>query len=196
MLPILTKTFNLPPINKKEVLRYSGCSSNADSELLLRLDEAIEISSRSIDPRVCFCELDLTDCDFPPSLDLAKNLRDSKKIIIFAATIGISIDRLISRYSVISPATALLLDAIGSERIEALCDAFENYQKEKKAEEGYILRPRFSAGYGDLSIEYQKNIFELLNPASHIGLSLCESYLMSPSKSVTALIGIEKIKGI
>jgi 5-methyltetrahydrofolate--homocysteine methyltransferase len=61
---------------------------------------------------------------------------------------------------------------------------------------GESLRPRFSAGYGDLPLEYQKKIFDLLDPHTQIGLTLNDSYLMSPSKSVTALIGVEKIKGI
>lgn len=196
MLSVFTETYSLPSVDKKEVLRYAGCrSSSADEELISRLDSAIDMVLPHLEPRVCFCELAVSDCDFPSSLDLKKNLRDSESVIFFAATVGISIDRLIARYSITSPATALLLDAIGSERIEALCDAFEDSQREKKSEYGMILRPRFSAGYGDLSVEYQKNIFELLAPSLRIGLSLCDSYLMSPSKSVTALIGVEKIKG-
>ena len=114
-------------------------------------------------------------------------------VIFFAATLGIELDRLISKYSVLSPATALLLEALGNERIEALCDCFCEDMRVSREAFGEILRPRFSAGYGDLPLEYQRKIFTLLDPPSRIGLTLNDSYLMSPSKSVTALIGVEKI---
>ena len=54
------------------------------------------------------------------------------------------------------------------------------------------LRPRFSPGYGDLPLELQKDVFRVLDCPRKIGLSLNESLLMSPSKSVTAIIGIGK----
>ena len=52
------------------------------------------------------------------------------------------------------------------------------------------MKPRFSPGYGDLSLEMQRDIFRVLDCPRKIGLTLNESLLMSPSKSVTAIIGI------
>ena len=192
----LVKSYSLPPIDKREVLRYAGVRSSIgeSAELISRLDEAIALMGDVLNPRVCFCELDIRDCDFGSSLDIKKNLRNSHSVIFFAATLGIELDRLIFRYSVLSPATALLLEALGNERIEALCDRFCEDMRQIKLMRGESLRTRFSAGYGDLPLEYQRQIFDLLDPPSHIGLTLNNSYLMSPSKSVTALVGIEKIK--
>ena len=50
---------------------------------------------------------------------------------------------------------------------------------------------RFSPGYGDFDIGFQKEIFKLLNCPKNIGLSLCDSFIMSPSKSVSAIIGLK-----
>ena len=58
------------------------------------------------------------------------------------------------------------------------------------AKEEKHLRPRFSAGYGDLSLSVQKDIFSVLDCARKIGLTLNDSLIMSPSKSVTAVVGI------
>ena len=58
------------------------------------------------------------------------------------------------------------------------------------AEEGKSLRPRYSAGYGDFSLENQRGIFDLLSPAKHIGLTLKDNLIMVPEKSVTAVIGL------
>ena len=194
----LVKSYVLPSINRREVLRYAGIrsSSGETAELFSRLDEAIALMGDVLNPRVCFCELDIRDCDFGSSLDIKKNLRDSHSVIFFASTLGIELDRLIFKYSVLSPVTALLLEALGNERIEALCDLFCEDMRQIKFKMGESLRPRFSAGYGDLPLEYQRRIFDLLDPPTHIGLTLNDSYLMSPSKSVTALIGVEKIKEV
>ena len=193
----IVKSYSLPQIDRREVLRYAGVrsSSGETDELICRLDEAIALIDGKLSPRVCFCELDISECDFGASLDIKKNLCNSHSVIFFAATLGIELDRLIFKYSVISPATALLLEALGNERIEALCDCFNEDMRETKLANGEALRPRFSAGYGDLPLEYQRKIFDLLEPSTQIGLTLNDSYLMSPSKSVTALIGVEKIKG-
>ena len=108
--------------------------------------------------------------------------------MIFAATIGVEIDRLIAKYSRLSPAKAFCCQAIGAERVEELCESVN----EKLGAGGEMLKPRFSPGYGDLPLETQKMIFSLLDCPKRIGVSLGDSLLMSPSKSVTAFAGITK----
>ena len=92
----------------------------------------------------------------------------------------------------ISPAKALIFQAIGAERIEALCEAFARDIHDRCGKIGAATGPRFSPGYGDLPLDIQKNIFAALDCPRKIGLSLNESLLMSPTKSVTAIIGIKE----
>jgi len=56
-------------------------------------------------------------------------------------------------------------------------------------EKGLYLRPRYSPGYGDFPLTYQKEILELLNAQRRIGLTRTESNMLVPTKSVTAIIG-------
>ena len=79
-----------------------------------------------------------------------------------------------------------MLQAIGAERIESLCNVFEN----ELIRQGHELGTRFSPGYGDLPLELQKDIFAALDCPKQIGVSLNDSMLMSPSKSVSAIIGL------
>jgi len=176
-------------INKKEVLRYAGVKE-ADEKTLSLLDECIKEAEGFIKPKICYDEFEVTlsDCvEFPfgsvKSEKLLKNLKECKKVIIFAATLGIEYDRLLLRYSKISPAKAVLLEALGTERIEDFCDEF-------CCKVNPFTKPRFSPGYGDLPLEFQKEIFKVLDCSKKIGLTLNESLLMSPSKSVTAIVGI------
>lgn len=191
---IVTKTYNEPPFCEREILRYAGCKS-PDSETLSLMHTCIKEARDELSYKVCYRELPVSvnnsSCDFEyftlESQNLARNLNSCKSVIVFSATVGVGIDRLIAKYTRLSPAKALMLQAIGSERAEALCDTFcENIKKEKNV----ILRPRFSPGYGDLPLPVQRDIFSVLECSKRIALFLNDSLLMSPSKSVTAFVGI------
>ena len=186
-------------INRREVLRYMG-GGHSDAEVEHLLDAVIDEAQDAFTYRACARELPILiegeriDMGFATvqSRDLAKCLADCDAVILFAATVGVGIDRLITRYSRLSPARALCMQALGSERIEALCDALCEEWKREYAGRGLLLRPRFSAGYGDLPLALQTDIFACLNCAKHIGLTLCDSLLMSPTKSVTAIVGVKR----
>lgn len=193
---VLSKIITPPPINKSEILRYAGAKSE-DENFLLLLEECLSELENKLTYKVCYCEMNATIndslCNFEilklNSNNLSKNLNGCNKVLLFAATIGIEIDRFITKYSHISPTKSLIFQAIGAERIESLCDCFCNeYMKENNIS----LKPRFSAGYGDLELEIQKDIFRILNCSKNIGLSLSDSLLMTPTKSVTAFVGIKK----
>ncbi len=190
----MTKIYSEPELCKNEIFRYSGCKS-ADEHISKLIDSCLDEISGKLTYKVCWCELplEITNeiCDFNCiklcSKNLAQNLSGCKSAVIFAATIGVEIDRLIAKYGRISPSRAIIYQAIGAERIEALCDAFcEDLEFQK----GVALKPRFGPGYGDLSLECQKDIFNMLECTKKIGIFLNNSLLMSPSKSVSAIVGI------
>ena len=192
---VYTKAYIAPQINKREILRYLGARDDVP-EISALVDECIAEAEAALSYKVCFCEVDiLRDGDTlalgavkTSSEALNKNLLGCERAVIFAATVGVSLDRLIARYSVLSPSKAVVFDAIGAERVEALCDEFST-DIASECE----TRPRFSPGYGDFPLEAQKDIFALLDCPRKIGLALNESLLMSPSKSVTAIIGKVRI---
>ena len=189
------KTLTLTPRepNIGEIIRYMGGADTRETVELIR--DCLKLTEGRFAFRVCFTELDVkADGDTlhlgeytVNSSDLCKCLGDCRRAAVFGATVGLEIDRLILAYGKISPSKALCLQAIGAERIEALCDSFCEYLKQS----GKTIRPRFSAGYGDLSLEFQRDIFELLDCQRKIGLTLSDSLLMSPTKSVTAIVGYQ-----
>lgn len=197
MNTVLRKSYADLPVSKKEVLRYSGCK-NVTGEISELLDSACKEAEGTVAFRVCYAEFSLkiegSECDFSfsrvASSGLAKNLAGCKSAVIFAATIGLEFDRLIAKYNKVSPSKALILGALGAERIEALCDEFCKDLALEKKSQGLYLRPRFSPGYGDLPLEFQKDIFRVLDCPRQIGVTLGDNLLMSPSKSVTAVVGI------
>ncbi len=124
------------------------------------------------------------------SKSLKKNLEGCDEAYILAATTGINSQRLIEKNSIISPIKGIITDCVGSAAIEAFCDKINLSIHENPD----FLRPRFSPGYGDLCIDCQRKIVEFLCANKNIGLSLTESLMMVPKKSVTAIIGIGKEK--
>lgn len=196
MQGILVRQYDAPPIRRDEILRYAGARGDASS-IEPTLSECLREAQKVLTYSVCYTEFsieekeNLLDLGFvtTESRDLQKNLSGCSSGIVFAATVGVALDRLIARSAATSPTKALLLQAIGAERIESLCDLF--CRDLAREQENYHLRPRFSPGYGDLPLEIQKNIFALLDCPKRIGLSLNQSLMLSPSKSVTALIGRE-----
>ena len=193
MIPIEYKKLKLPPFNRKEILRYAGLKTDDGTPM----EECI-CEMQDIEGAVVFTELDIVrledSIDFgafkTSSKDLSKNLGSSEKVLIFAATIGILPDRLIAKYSKLSPTKAMLIQAIATERIEAFCDAFCEERRKYYTDFNLNLKPRFSPGYGDLPLELQKHIISMLDCQKYLGISLTESLLMMPSKSVTAIVGL------
>lgn len=194
---ILVKKYDEPQVNMREILRYMGCKEATDDVLDL-IDVCLNEIGGKLSYNVCYdtypIQVSDNKVDFGfvscQSNDLALNLHSCSKAIIFGATIGIEIDRLIAKYSRLSPSKALCFQSIGAERIESLCNIFNDEITSSQLSKGLYTRPRFSPGYGDLTLDIQKDVFTVLDCPRKIGLSLNESLLMSPSKSVTAIIGI------
>ena len=185
--------FILPEFDRKEILRYAGGKGETGAELSALLEECLTECKSDFSPRVCFRVLEreaffhLFDKEQKSRL-LQTRLQGCDRVLIFAATVGIGIDRRILKYASISPAKALLFQAVGAERIESLCEVFCQEVSQSYGE----TTARFSAGYGDFPLTTQSRFFELLDCARAIGLTLTDSLLMTPTKSVTAVIGLGK----
>ena len=123
------------------------------------------------------------------SKDLARNLRDCSQIVLFAATLGPQCDQLIRRAQVKDQVKAAVFQATGAMYIEKCVDLLNEKIKQDAEAQGKTTRPRSSPGYGDLSLEVQKSFFRLL-PCQRIGLTLMDTLIMSPEKSVTAFVGV------
>ena len=195
MAVVEVKEYTLPDFDRKEILRYCGVK-DADDGFLAVLNDCIKEAQDCILARVCYALLPLSvdgdSCDFTyfitRSKSLANNLRGTKNAVAFVCSVGVGMDRLIVKYGKISPVKALCMQAIGSERAEALAEAFCRDLKGKY--QG--VRGRFSPGYGDLDLQVQEKLFALLQPEKYIGVGLSQSLLMTPSKSISAFVGVEE----
>lgn len=186
-------------VDRKETLRYLGYrGQEPDEQTAKLLEEVTEELEKDSLPKSIYREYDCTvegnHVKIGPlnvvSQHLSKNLQGCEKAVILAATIGRCADMMIKKYSVINMAKAAVVQAAGASAIENYVDEVETKVRKSAEERGLYLRPRFSPGYGDFSLDYQKEIFQLLECSKRIGITLTEGNLMMPTKSVTAIIGL------
>lgn len=193
-------------IDKAEALRYAGQREGPVSpELLALLDVCAEEIMRlarprltyrrfSIEPEVGALRLSGTRV-FLPGNDIARHLKGCGGLVLMAVTLGVEIERAIRRCQVTDMAAALLLDACASAAVESACNRSEMVIR--KAVEGPPpwLTARYSPGYGDLPLALQRPLLDLVDAGRKIGLFVSGSGIMTPQKSVTAIIGLRETPG-
>lgn len=183
-------------MNRAEILRYLRTSSKTDDERLLRLiDECCLEVNVCVEPktlhRIFDCEV--TDDSLIignivfHSKRLADTVKGCSRVCIFGATLGTECDRLLRTYSRADISKSMVLQACLASKIEEVCDGLEDTLKA----DGMSLRQRYSPGYFDLDIKENKEIFDMIELTKRIGITLTDTYQMVPTKSVTAIIGIE-----
>ena len=186
-------------INRREIYRYLGLGTASPDERTSELTEdCIRELSGVISPRSFSRSFPLSflpdgtmdfGCFTVNSGNLRKNLKECTEVILFAASLGTGPDFLIRRYSRLEMSRAVVLQAAAAAMIEGYCNEVNAALKEEAGRRGLYLRPRFSPGYGDFSLEYQRQLCRTLEAEKTVGITLTDSLLMMPSKSVTAVIG-------
>ena len=192
---VLIKTYAPPPVDEREILRYAGVRGEADEHTRELLSSCLEEAKDAFSYRVCYCTLPVSRWEefFGKDGDCAlaqKRLSGATYFVAFAATVGLEIDRLLLKNGISSPSKAAMLQAVGAERIESLCNAFCEELADTWNEKGLRIGARFSAGYGDFPLSAQTRLFARLDCQRKIGLTLSDTLMMTPTKSVTAIVPI------
>ena len=187
-------------VNRKEVERYLGYRglTTIDEKMQSVIEDCIREMEEAMTPRCIYktfpIEWDGESCEFAgirvePG-NLTRNLKGCKEIVMLAVTIGPGADRLVKRSEIRDMLKAYTYQAVGAAAVEAWCDEVNERIKLEAADRGLYTRPRFSPGYGDFPLEVQKDFERILEMPKSIGVSLSESLLMTPTKSITAVIGL------
>ena len=164
----------------QEAVRYLGYGKNPVDEATSRLVEKGFLELEKVSAlRSVFRIFEMNRIDEEKvaigtlqisSKSLARNLNHCEKAVLFGATLGTGVDRLIARTSLTDMANAVVLQACAAAMLEEFCD-------EKQ-----------------FDIGFQKSFMQMLDCAKAIGLTMTESFMMTPTKSVTAVIGASRIK--
>ena len=177
---------------KENALKYLGYLDNqVDSNTEILLNECLK-ELEQVTPKFMYQiytlthhpltikELNLT-INYPDLIDLFDSC---DRIVIIACTLGLQLDQQLRYYSKINLTKMTVMDALASSYIEIKCDEYE-------AKQNFGKRPfRFCPGYGNVPLELNKNLANALNCSKHICLTVQESNLLLPQKSMIGLIGL------
>ncbi len=191
----------LEKLNRKEALRYLGYKNYApDERIESMMDECEEELLLSAIPRYVYRCFDLVDEENGIRLDntnlvltgnsIREHLLGCEKAVVIAATISDRVDKLIRICQIKDMTKALIMDSMASVCVEQLCDKIDLIIKDEFSQ--YNQTFRFGIGYGDLPLSLQPEILNVLQASKIIGLTVSDSYLMNPVKSVTSIIGLTK----
>ena len=200
-------SINIINFDKNEALRYYRAKPN-DAAAEALIDSAYEKLRNELQPRYTVkrfgCCVSTEGGGNIPSVvvlengtvfhskALARYVGSAKELFLFGATLGSRVDVALRRMALTSVAEAGAGQAVAAALIETYCDNCCN-ELQKQLPEGKQLKWRFSPGYGDWALEEQAVLFPVLDCAHTIGLTLTESCMMAPVKSVTAVIAIEDV---
>lgn len=179
----------LESLNRREAVRYLG---GAGIQLNYRMDRLMDECEREIlskaSPKFLYAEYDLPCPELMRGRDIENHLSGCQQAVVMCATLGTEIDRLIRISQIADMAKAVVLDSFASVAVEQVCAKVDELIAEKHS--GMNMTFRFSPGYGDYPIEMQKEILTMLDAPRKIGLTTNDNYLLMPSKSVTAVLGL------
>lgn len=187
----------LTHIPREEVLRYLGCPGTEDPATLALVEGCSARLLAAARPKWTYRIFGLAvqtdgvrlDCGLLlPGRDLAAHLRGCSRAALLAATLSAPVDALLRRAQTEDLAAAVALDCCATAAVEAVCDLAEAEIRARFP--GCSFPFRFSPGYGDLPIELQDPILRLLDAPRRVGLCATDRHILTPRKSVTAVLGI------
>ena len=186
-------------MKSEDVLRYLKSKDMKNHQIDNLIAEVIDEVKKIASPKYIFNFFNINKTEniihilntkiYIKSSNLMNHLRNSDFIAIMAASLGIEVDRSIKINEKVNLTKSIIMDAVATAYIEEICDDVEEKIRVEARDKGKYITSRFSPGYGDFKVEIQREILPLLN-AEKIGLTLTESMIMIPRKSVTAFIGL------
>ena len=181
-----------------EVLRYMGCPpEKADAPLRTQVEACARELLETIRPRWSYRVagiafeaegVRLEGGPLLPGADLKQHLTGCDRAAVFCATLGAGVDALIRRAERLDMARALTLDCCASAAVEEVCDRIEAELQGKFPDCSFPCR--YSPGYGDLPLDVQGQLLDLLDAPRRVGLCASASHILTPRKSVTAILGV------
>lgn len=180
---------SLGHLDRAEAVRYLGDARVAMNPEMERLLEACEAEVlAAAEPRYLYQVKTLPRPELMAGEDISEHLAGCSEVVLFCATLGAEVDRLLRVSQVTDLSRAVVIDALASVAIEQVCTTFDRMLAEQFPDKYQTFR--FSPGYGDYPLSLQKRFLTELDAPKKIGLTTNDNFLLIPTKSVTAVVGL------
>ncbi len=119
---------------------------------------------------------------------------EAKGIFAVAVTLSVASDNALRSLSARDMRKAVILNAAFTARVERGLDLLFEARKAELEARGLTLSGRISAGYGDFDFREHARLIRLLAADKYLGISITESGMLIPEKTVTAVAAIKTIE--
>ena len=180
-------------IDLAQAARYFGARGEADTATMALLQRCAVPLLAAATPRAVWLQADvetLTGAGILRGDDVMRHLEGCGQAVLLAVTLGPGVDAQIRRAGVGDIAAGVASDALGSALAEQAAEAAEAELRQWAARQGKYLTGRYSPGYGDWPLAVQPLLAAALDTARRAGLCVTENNLMTPRKSITAILGV------
>lgn len=189
----------LEKLDREEAFRYMGIKGEPPQNVLQAAEECERLILECITPKFHWIFAEIEDFSEKGVIlsghrlilsgnDIAAHLGGCCGAVLLCATLGEGADRLIRKFQAEDMAKAVITDSLASAAIEQVCDIAEEEIRRRFKN----LTWRFSPGYGDFPLECQGDFLAAVNASRRVGVFLTEGGLLTPTKSVTAVIGVSE----
>jgi len=195
-------------IDEEEVLRYQGYPYKKEkkiNKMIMQITrEEIKHGALLVKPQGVYCKEMVkeinpsgkvylkNECSLDFNSSMIQFLKGVNQLILGLVTIGRELEEKVSElFSQGDYSRAIALDAVGTVSVTYFRDYVNNIVCQETREQNLQITRVFSPGSHDWEISQQENIFQIV-PADKIGITLSESYMMYPQKSLSWLIGSGK----
>lgn len=191
----------LTDINRAEAFRYMGLLGEIPENIVTLADECESRLIAAATPKFYWIYADIADISEETvtlaghklvlrGKDISEHLNGCFGTALLCATLGDGVDKLLRTVQAEDMAKALTVDAFASAAVEQVCDIAEKEIGERFADK--FTTWRFSPGYGDFPLECQGDFLAAVNAMRTVGVCVTDGGLLTPTKSVTAVIGISE----
>ena len=192
-------------LNRAEAFRYMGAGTDVENkikgELLKITEECEQALLKTLEPRYVYKVFDITPAEnginilnTPLTLkgkDVYSHLKGCTRCVFLCVTLSAGVDKLIRAYETEGMEKALVADSLASAATEQACELAEE-EIQAAVGKNYHFTWRFSPGYGDFPLDTQVELLKLIDAPKRIGVTVTDSMILIPRKSVTAVIGVSE----
>lgn len=198
-----TLTYDQLGITPADIYEQMGYGdAQPDADVTAEVERLVDEIRTIIHPRYCFfltkgelaprtCLLEACGRRFMLGRIIAHQLRGASAFAFFVATAGMEFEQFQHRLKEEGDMVRVFIaDAIGSVIAEKTADRMEEALQRQIDTAGWKHTNRFSPGYCGWHVSAQQDLFKLFPSEAPCGVSLTDSSLMLPIKSVSGIIGI------
>lgn len=188
----------LTKVDMPQAFRYMGMHAAPDAQMQRLAETCEKRLLAAVSPRYIHlvCPIRHTEAGIVcggttlllPGNDITAHLTGCDRAVLLCATLSAGADAAIRQAGAGDVLAGMMTDAMASALTEQLCDAAEAEILAGIPEAHPTWR--FSPGYGDLPLTVQGDLLRSVNAEKRLGVTLSESGMLIPTKTVTAVIGL------